>query len=222
MKVNKNKIKTLILVLSVVLNLIFIILFTVIGIKYRESLIRKFLISQKQAEIVMFGDSITEWGKWNELLRRNDVKNSGFGGFTTSHFNWLIEEHVVGYSPKYCFIQGGINDIGVGIPLERTKANYKRLIKRMVSAGIIPIVQSTFYQVNRPHRKAVIDELNEFLKSYCESTAIEYLDVNSKLSTDTGLKPEYSSDGTHINYNAYVIWAEEIAVILRELEKKEE
>ena len=66
----------------------------------------------------MFGNSITANGKWGDGLNRLDVKNSGTGGFTTSHFVWTINDQVLQYHPKICFLEGGINDIGVGIPLD--------------------------------------------------------------------------------------------------------
>ncbi len=200
---------------SLILNGVFIILFILLGLKFKEKIIQKLIDKKEKATIVQFGDSIIKGGKWNDLLDRKDIKNSGFGGFTTSHLRWLIQKNVIEFDPEICFIEGGINDIGVGIPLERIKINYKSLIDTLISNDIIPIVQSTLYQVDNPDSKIMVDSLNNFLIDYCNQKSIRYLDINSKLSTDTGLKPEYSTDGTHINGNAYLIWANEIKEALK-------
>ncbi len=75
---------------SLILNGIFIILFILLGLKFKEEIIQKLINKKEKATIVLFGDSIIKGGKWNDLLGRSDVKNSGFGGFTTSHLRWLI------------------------------------------------------------------------------------------------------------------------------------
>jgi len=199
---------------SLILNGVFIILFIFLGLKFKEKIIQKLIDKEKKARIVQFGDSIIKAGKWNELLDRTDVKNSGFGGYTTSHFRWLIKKNVIEYEPEICFIEGGINDINVGIPFKRIKVNYMSLLDTLISNNIKPIVQSTLYQVGNPKSKIIVDSLNDFLIDYCKQKSIIYIDVNSKLSSKNGLKPEYSTDRTHINEKAYLIWAEELKKVL--------
>lgn len=197
---------------SFILNGIFVVL---LGLEHREDLLQLFKDPKEKVTIVQFGDSIISNGNWNDLLGRSDVQNSGFGGFTTSHLVWLIKRNVIAYDPEICFIEGGINDISVGIPMERIKANYQGLIDTLMSNDITPIVQSTLYQVDQPKSKVMIDSLNNFLMAYCAQKSIRYLDVNSRLSDEKGLKSEYSTDGTHINKKAYLIWAEEIKKVLK-------
>ena len=166
--------------------------------------------SPAKVKVVMFGDSITKMGNWNELFKRDDVINRGFPGFTTSHLVWLIHDNVVALHPEICFLQGGINDIGVGIPLGRIKKNYTSLIDTLLANKITPVVQSTLYQVDNPQSKVMVDSLNHFLVTFCKIRQVHFLDINSKLSAVEGLRPEYSKDGTHINEEAYQIWGKEI------------
>ncbi|PUV24130.1 G-D-S-L family lipolytic protein [Sphingobacterium athyrii] len=167
-----------------------------------------------KVQIVMFGDSITKGGDWIALLGRGDVKTSGFPGFTTSHLVWLLKENVIDLKPRVCFLEGGINDIGVGIPLDRTKSNYRTLIDGLLEHQIIPVVQSILYQRDNPESKIQVDSMNSYLKAYCQSKGVYYLDINAKLSSSTGLKAQYTIDGTHINQDAYEIWAAEIKNLL--------
>ena len=68
--------------------------------------------------------------------------------------------------------------------------------------------------------RILIDSLNNFLVDYCSTHALYYLDINSKLSTASGLKPEYSLDGTHVTRKAYEIWGQEISTLLKQIENK--
>ncbi|WP_170309964.1 hypothetical protein [Seonamhaeicola maritimus] len=47
------------------------------------------------------------------------------------------------------------------------------------------------------------------------------MDINSRLSSNHGLKKEFSRDGTHLNESAYIIWAEEIKSVLKTIEKSQ-
>jgi lysophospholipase L1-like esterase len=202
---------------SLFFNVIFIITLILFGFKFKELIYQKLIVKKGDATIVFFGDSIIKGGKWNKLLKRKDVLISAFGGFTTSHLRWLINDNVIKFSPEICFLQGGINDIGVGIPLNRIIINYKSLIDTLISNKITPIVQSTLYAVDDSESKSLIDSLNSFLIDYCNEKSIRYIDINSKLSNHTGLKPEYSTDGIHINESAYLVWASEIKELLKDL-----
>ncbi|WP_104382215.1 MULTISPECIES: GDSL-type esterase/lipase family protein [unclassified Sphingobacterium] len=173
--------------------------------------------NDEKITIVMFGDSITKGGDWATLLGRSDVKNSGFPGFTTSHLVWLLKENVIDLSPRVCFLEGGINDIGVGIPLDRTKSNYRSLINGLLEHQITPVVQSILYQQDNPESKVQVDSLNSYLKAYCQSKGIYYLDINGKLSSSKGLNAQYTTDGTHINQDAYEIWATEVRNLLKSI-----
>ncbi len=173
--------------------------------------------NDEKITIVMFGDSITKGGDWATLLGRSDVKNSGFPGFTTSHLVWLLKENVIDLSPRVCFLEGGINDIGVGIPLDRTKSNYRSLINGLLEHQITPVVQSIIYEQDNPESKVQVDSLNSYLKAYCQSKGIYYLDINGKLSSSKGLNAQYTTDGTHINQDAYEIWATEVRNLLKSI-----
>ena len=118
--------KNLVTKISVTLNIIFFIIICLLVYKLKDKLLNKF--SSKNATIVMFGDSLTENGDWDDLLDRNDVANEGTGGFTTSHFVWQVPKSVVQRHPKICFIEGGTNDVGVGISYSRTIDNVEKII----------------------------------------------------------------------------------------------
>lgn len=159
--------------------------------------------------VVFFGDSHTYRVDWSTQLHRDDVKASGNPGFTTSHFLWLMDEQVIRYKPKTCFVEGGTNDVGVGIPLSRSESNYDSLLTHLVANHITPVVQSTLYN-NRPPGDSTdnrrIDSLNNFLKDYCDRKHLLFLDLNTRLSENKRLKKEYTEDGIHLNDAGVAVW----------------
>jgi lysophospholipase L1-like esterase len=203
--------------ISLILNFIFILIIILLSYKYvQKSIDRTFL--DKDIEIVMFGNSITAWGEWETLLDRNDLLTSGFPGYTSSHLKLLIANNVIKYNPVICFIMVGINDIQLGIPMHLIKSNYISMLEDLKKNRITPVVESVLYAVDNPEINNEVDSLNRFLIDYCNTNNIDYLDINTKLSTSNGLKPEYSTDGIHLNKKAYDIWAQEIKRFLNSIE----
>jgi hypothetical protein len=65
--------------------------------------------------IVMFGNSITFQGKWEQVLNRQDVANCGIPGYTTGQLIWTIKNVLRDHpGTKIWFLEGGINDISLG------------------------------------------------------------------------------------------------------------
>ena len=79
----------------------------------------------------------------------------------------------------------------------------------LLAHHIILIVQSTIYQHNSMDK-------NKLIKKYCIKHQVDYLDLNTILSSNNELKKELTTDGTHLHPEAYMLWA---ALVKRELEK---
>ena len=162
-----------------------------------------------KVKIVMLGNSITEMGgNWNQKLGRTDIFNCGQGGYTTQQFSWLLDSCVFDSKPEYCFIAGGINDLSIGVPLERVIENYKHLITIINDRGIQVIVQSTILQSNNSRNNPAVKELNRSLKAFCRKNKMPFINLNRKLSGNGGLKKEYTTDGTHLTEQGYEVWSE--------------
>lgn len=203
---------------SLILNMILIIAFMIIGYKFRSKIYDK-IATQSSYKIIMFGDGFTSGGKWEKDLNRVDIKNSGIGGSTTSHFVWTLNDLVINYNPKICFIEGGINDIGVGIPLNRTFMNYQSIVDSLLKHQIVPVLQSAFYS-NYPNasesslKKSRVDSLNLYLSTLAIKKGITYIDLDQNLSENGKLKKELTKDVYRINELGYKIWAREVDKIL--------
>lgn len=180
----------------------------------------------RQADIVMLGNSLTAGANWTELLGRPNVVSRGIPGDITSGYKARINQ-ILKLKPKIVFILGGLNDIYGWIPVEEVFSNYVSVINTLKSRNIIPVIQSTTYsakdyakdwggtpEVNSGRNKEV-EKLNKLLSDYAKRNNLDYIDINSKMSTrDNFLRPELSWDGVHLNAEGYKIWAREVENVL--------
>lgn len=169
----------------------------------------------KSSPIVMAGNSITHHGDWQKVLGRKDVTNWGIPGYTTEQISWTIK-HVVALHPKVCFLEGGINDLTLGITPKRIYQNQLKVMDTLLAHGIVPVLQATIYQYNSTDGNKRVKKVNKLLKAYCQKHGIDYLDLNSVLSDREGLKKDLTTDGTHLQPEAYVLWA---ALVKKEITK---
>lgn len=174
--------------------------------------------SPDTVSLVMLGNSITaNGGNWNKRLGRIDIRNSGQGGYTTGQMLWLLDSCVIKAKPEYCFIMAGINDLSLGIPVERVCANYHIIIDTLLANGIRPVVQSTLYQTGNPAGNKNVGYLNDLLEAYCNEKNILFIDLNRSMSDHNGLIQELTTDGTHLSELGYEVWSDKLKWIISKL-----
>jgi alpha-glucosidase len=210
--------------ISLVFNACIIALSGFVGIyKYDviiDCVLRK--LSGDKTQVVMYGNSLIEGGKWNYLLKRGDVHNSGWGSIGASHLADLVNAKVTRFNPAICFVEGGINDIG-----NRTKSlnavadDMSKVIDTLLAHRVVPVLTLTLYtnlearllhggnplKANTNQR---VDSLNALYAELARQKGIECLDLNADLSADRVLKAEYTTDGVHLNSKGYKIWAQRV------------
>ncbi|MCP3923563.1 MAG: lipolytic protein [Desulfobacterales bacterium] len=163
--------------------------------------------------VVMFGDSITMGGKWDQLFNSDIIANEGLKSDMTSGFLDRMDD-VYRHQPEIVFIMGGINDIAGGISPNSIFKNFKTIIRNLRRRGIIPVIQATLYSRKKAFNPSV-ERLNSLLVAYAEKNRIDYIDLNATLSTKKKLKRKYTFDGLHITQKAYLIWKKEIVKVLK-------
>lgn len=156
----------------------------------------------------MLGDSITGRADWNKLLSKEHILNLGIDGDTTTGILNRINS-VVEVSPKTVFFMAGINDLCSSIPVYKVFDNYKKILETLNSKEIQVIVQLTLYSEMISINKKV-KEFNLLVEDYCKNEKIQYLDLNPIMCEDEFLKESYSTDGLHLNFIAYRVWANEL------------
>ncbi|NOR45308.1 MAG: GDSL family lipase [Candidatus Delongbacteria bacterium] len=176
-----------------------------------------FMLFNRQADIVMLGNSITAGINWNELLGRKDIANRGINGdITEGMLNRM--NSVLKVKPKVCFFLGGINDLTRRVPPENIIANIKNIVNILLTNDIKPILQSIIYTEKRfydfEHNNKYVTIINDELKKFAEEKNILFLDLNEHLSENNTLKAEYTHDGLHLNAKGYVVWGKIVKDII--------
>ncbi|MEZ9160437.1 SGNH/GDSL hydrolase family protein [Vibrio lentus] len=169
------------------------------------------------ADLVMFGDSITEWAPWADIFRDVSMVNRGLAGDTTTGMLRRIDTTLNVNSKLVCFM-AGINDLAQGYDVEHIYQNYIDMLKVWQENDIQILVQSTLYVGSKLQGlNPSVELLNSKVSEYCSQQDIAFLDVNSVLSPNKLLSNEYSCDDLHLNAKAYLAWAEILQPTVAEL-----
>ena len=171
------------------------------------------------ADLVMYGDSITEWAPWADIFRDISMVNRGLAGDTTTGMLRRIDT-TLNVKPKLVCFMAGINDLAQGYDVEHIYQNYIDMLKVWQEKDIRILVQSTLYVGSKLQGlNSSVELLNSKISEYCSQQGIAFLDVNSVLSPNQILSNEYSCDDLHLNAKAYQVWAEVLQPAIAELLK---
>ena len=85
------------------------------------------------ADLVMFGDSITEWAPWADIFRDVSMVNRGLAGDTTTGMLRRIDT-TLNVKPKLVCFMAGINDLAQGYSVDHIYQNYVEILDNMESS----------------------------------------------------------------------------------------
>lgn len=169
----------------------------------------------KKGQIVFFGNSITEAGKWDVYFPNHNTVNRGISGDNTDGMLARIHEVIVA-KPSKIFIMAGINDISLQRDNEVILRQVKLLLRQIVAGSpetkiyvqsTLPLNTEKLKYGRLKGKEKQIEEYNKGLKSLCEQLGVVYVDVYTHLlDKPLNLDPKYTADGLHLNKEAYKIW----------------
>ncbi|MDK9761137.1 lysophospholipase [Vibrio sp. D420a] len=160
-----------------------------------------------QADLVVFGDSITEWAPWADIFRDVSMVNRGLAGDTTAGMLRRIDT-TLNVNPKLICFMAGINDFAQGYSVDQAFTNYVEIVDTWLKQGIKVVVQSTlFVGESLQGLNTQVEELNSLLKRYCHENGVQFLDVNEVLAPNGVLLDDFSCDDLHLNAKAYQQWS---------------
>lgn len=170
----------------------------------------------REGDTVFVGTSLTAGLNVYELFHNLQIKNRGIGSNRTSHIKNRIQRLAEG-RPRTIFLEAGINDLEAGITVEETLSNLSD-VAEMIRA-LSPetaIILTSLLPTSGLHAglNEKIIELNKGLKTYCELENIDYLNLYPKFVIDGELKANFTTDGIHLSFAGYRIWATEVEKIL--------
>ena len=173
-----------------------------------------------EQRVIFFGDSITDGWHLDQYFPGKGYINRGISGQTTSQMLVRFRQDVIALRPAAVVILAGTNDIAGNtgaITIEDIEANYASLAE-LAHANGIPLIFSSVMPVHNytPQSQnffaqrdpAKILALNAWLKNYCSTNGLIYLDYFSVMVDEHGLlRKDLATDGLHPNDAGYKIMA---------------
>jgi lysophospholipase L1-like esterase len=170
--------------------------------------------------VIFFGDSITDMWKLDDSFPGKPYINRGVGGQTTSQMLVRFRQDVIDLQPKAVVILAGTNDIAGNtgpISNENIEKNFASIAElarahniRVIYSSILPVhnytPQSQEFFAQRPRERILA--VNKWLKDYCSTNKLIYLDYFPALIDDKGLlRKDLADDGLHPNKAGFAIMA---------------
>lgn len=181
------------------------------------------LVAPKANEnrVIFLGDSITDYWKLDDYFPGKRYINRGIDGQTTSQMLVRFRQDVINLHPELLVILAGTNDVA-GVTGrardEDIEANYATMAElarvhsiRVVFASLLPVNNASSEDAKesfalRPRERLLA--INRWLRDYCVTNHLVYLDYYTALVDDKGmLKKELSDDGLHPNPAGYKLMA---------------
>lgn len=164
---------------------------------------------------VMFGDSLTERGKWQDMFPQYSIGNRGISGDDTNGMLNRIND-IEKTGAKKVFIMAGTNDLTRHVSPEHVAENIISMTKELNKKGIKVVIQSTILAGKKfEDKNKSIEAINNILKQYAESSKTPYIDLNAKLAENNLLKSSYTIDGIHLTAKGYEVWRSSISDFIK-------
>lgn len=164
----------------------------------------------RAGEVVMLGDSLTEFAPWGELLGRPDVRNQGIAGDTVAGVARRLGSALAG-PPRAIALMIGINDLLGGAEPEAVASAQRALIARIrAEAPDTRLIVQSLLPVH-PHAVGVrhnprIVAVNTALRASAAAAGAEWLDLHPLFLEGDGLAQRLTHDGLHLSGAGYATW----------------
>ena len=156
------------------------------------------------------GDEKSRWEHWAELADpRVSFANHGIYGQRTDEIAARFDEAVAG--ARAIVIQGGINDIAQGLPVEPAAETLAALVARAEALGL-PVALGDVLPWNNgwPKAEPAIRRLNQLLAEI-EVPHLAFHDTLEDPDRPGRMREEWTSDGDHPSVEGYRLLGLEVA-----------
>ena len=173
--------------------------------------------------IIFLGDSLTEWGNWEELFPDQEIMNFGIAGNTTTDLLRRLDK-IYRHKASKLFLMIGINDIGESSEVNDILSNYEKIIQRLKNErpdlkihliSVLPVMYNKFpgSGINQENVRV----LNEGIRQIAVENDISYIDLTSLFADENGnLNKIYTIDGIHLSKEGYKKWKEGITNYIKQ------
>jgi lysophospholipase L1-like esterase len=159
------------------------------------------------ADIVMVGDSLTQFGRWNEVFPGVSVANRGIAGDTVAGLLKRIEI-IRAVRAEQTFLMIGINDLIAGRAVSAIAKDYEAAVIAL-KPGTRLSIQSTLpcssFRCDR-WMLGQVAQLNTRLRAIAARHHVGFIDVAGELAPDGSLPEAATADGVHLSAKGYRKW----------------
>ena len=197
---------------------------------YLDKLSQFLSLPRGRGGVVLLGDSLIDFGPWEELLPGHTVRKRGIAGDFIEGFTARLDE-VASQKPDAIVIIGGCNSL-VKWPEstpETVWSAYETLLSRLRELlpdtplfveSVLPLSPKDAGEYEGFNDKA--EALNAFLEKNQSRFAYRYLDLASLVRDARGdLREDLTPDGCHLTLEGYRIWADQLRPELEAVLKRD-
>jgi lysophospholipase L1-like esterase len=159
----------------------------------------------RAGDTVFLGDSLTDFGPWQDLFPETRTTNRGVVGDDTAGVLARLNEVTAG-KPGQVFLLIGTNDLSFGVDEDEIVANVEDIISTIdtESPDTEVFVQSVLPRAQSYRER--VESLNRSLRSAVSDKAT-WIDLYPHfLDEDGSIIDEYSNDELHLFGEAYLMW----------------
>lgn len=166
-------------------------------------------------DIIFLGNSITDGGNFEELFKREDVKNRGIRSDVIPGVQKRLDQVTKGH-PRKIFLLIGINDVSHGLSVDSLAARYSRLVDeirrrspetRLYLQSLMPINNDYKVYKGLKGREKTVVEFNKRIRAIAEERGLTYIDLWPWLADKNGkLNRRFTNDGLHLTGPGYRAW----------------
>jgi len=165
-----------------------------------------------QADVVMIGDSLTDWAEWQDMFPAVKIANRAISGDTTEG---VLERMpgIYAVNAQKAFIMLGNNDFTViNEEPDVVFGKYSRIIDLLRAHGVrVYVVSTLFCNIKKLESCGAVNvKVNLLNARLAKIPGVVFIDLNNQLSDSRGLKDKFTEDGIHLTAEAYQVWKDTI------------
>lgn len=170
------------------------------------------------ADVVFFGNSITEGGEWQEYFPDKKVVVLGYIGEDTKGMLRRVET-IQSVHPEKVFLMAGINGLK-----NQTMEDFERWYGCLVDSVCRAVPESDIYvqsilPVSATSAFGPNDKIvwaNKIVSRLAKERNLKYIDLHGLFVVNEQLNEILTTDGVHLNRDAYMIWVDAIKEYIEE------
>ncbi|MDR2387347.1 MAG: GDSL-type esterase/lipase family protein [Deltaproteobacteria bacterium] len=180
-------------------------------------------------QMVLLGDSLTEYWNWSEVTSKLKVINQGIGGDTSMGLLSRVS-YAADLRPKIISLQVGINDLSQGLEPSEIAENHLLIWKEinqktpqshLIVNSLMPLRREKLDWATDTLHNHKVRQTNQLLKANYQKVknglvdqlrfekGLSWLDLYSLCADPEGELPAHmTDDGVHLTWSAYWTWTE--------------